>query len=246
VGITRCSSCRHSLRPSHIVAAPRLVAYHRGNTTVTGSEGKPRSCAPCAARRSQGRGRYPTTTVQKVLAIARAILAPRAAQHQGGGRTLPGIVDILFVIGASAMAIERNPYAPPSAAEVALPTSPARPLQVSLALLLFAISLLLGPAQSVLMASWDRPQRVLLPVLVGSGIVSLWIYGLHQRKIWLWWLTVIFVTIVLIHRAWAVAHRGTGVFPTLYFIQSAFQGIVIVLLCLAPARKWFLHTRGAR
>jgi hypothetical protein len=98
------------------------------------------------------------------------------------------------------MAIERNPYAPP-AAEVA--DSNTSPTQISLALLLLAVGWFLASVRAVLReraydvvdysgrANWDGPLSWLIPALVISGIASLWLYGMHRRKGWLWWPTVI-------------------------------------------------------
>jgi hypothetical protein len=159
------------------------------------------------------------------------------------------------------MAMERNPYAAP-AAEVVKQTSPSRPLQASLGLLLLCISMFLGPVQAVLTAPWMGPiytdnvtgyvlavawlRGALIPALVISGVFSLWLYGLYRRRRWLYWLTEISGVVYLVVTAWTVARRGTGARLTYYYLEWALLAPAIVLLCLAPSRNWFLHSQETR
>jgi hypothetical protein len=149
------------------------------------------------------------------------------------------------------MVNERNPYAPPAAevggpaaAEVGGPTSTAQPPQVSVALKFLSIGMFIGIVVNIGLNGPSAPLVRAIDFLVLSCIATLCLYGLHQRQRWLWWLTVIVVALGLI-LALIVARVGTGRLPTAYYyVQCAFLAPAIVLLCSAPARKWFFHARA--
>ena len=115
----------------------------------------------------------------------------------------------------------------------------SRPTQVSLALALFAVGLFLAPVRVAFRVSWDRPGIAAFTVLFFLGIASLWTYGLHRRKRWLWWFTVISLAIGVVGIPWDIARQGTGFQLTLYYVQCAACVPAVVLLCMAPARRWF-------
>jgi peptidoglycan/LPS O-acetylase OafA/YrhL len=127
------------------------------------------------------------------------------------------------------------------------PASPAqlsRPPQVTLALALFACGLLLAPARAVIRADSTDPLHGGLSASILIGIALLWIYGLHRRKKWVWWFTVVALFIGVIGIPFDVARQGVGLQLTLYYAQCVVAAAVVLLLCLAPSRRWF-HVSSA-
>jgi hypothetical protein len=122
--------------------------------------------------------------------------------------------------------------------------SATRPPQVTLALLLFAVGLFLAPIRGALRAHWDRPVSSAILVLLLFGVAVLWVYGLHRRKRWLWWVTVISLAIGVAGMRWDLARQGAGLQLALYYVQCATAVPAVVLLCLTPARRWF-HVSAA-
>jgi hypothetical protein len=72
-----------------------------------------------------------------------------------------------------------------------------------------------------------------------AGIAALWLYGLHRRKKWLWWVTTILITLGVLGIPWDLKRQGSGPQLTLYYIQCAASIPAAVLFWLAPVRRWF-------
>lgn len=114
-----------------------------------------------------------------------------------------------------------------------------RPLHVTLAIALLGVALFLAPIRSIFRTSWESPLRASVPVLVLVGIAVLWLYGLHRRKRWLWWFTVVVLLFGVISIPWGAARQGLGFQRSLYYMQYAASIPALLLLCLPTARKWF-------
>jgi hypothetical protein len=120
--------------------------------------------------------------------------------------------------------------------------APIRPFQVTLAIALLGIALFLAPVRSVLRSNWDSPLSAAVSVLVLIGIVMLWLYGLHRRKRWVWWLTIVLLLPGAIGIPWDAARQGVGFERSLYYAQCAATIPALLLFCLPPARRWFRVT----
>jgi hypothetical protein len=116
---------------------------------------------------------------------------------------------------------------------------PVRPLQVTVALGLFAVGLGLGAIRVVLRAKEDSFFHGAIPAAIVLMLAVFWLYGLHRRKRWLWWLTVIGLTVGVLGIPWDVKRQGDGFQLGLYYVQCAVDAPATVLLWLASARRWF-------
>jgi hypothetical protein len=141
--------------------------------------------------------------------------------------------------------MRHNPYDPPHA-NVDMPPPPDtiapvldRPIQVTAAMALLGLSLFLAPVRSILRANWDFPLRASVPPLILVGIAILWLYGLHRRKRWVWWLTVILLLVGILGIPWDTSRPGGGIQKTLYFVQFTASTPALILLCLPAVRRWF-------
>ena len=119
------------------------------------------------------------------------------------------------------------------------PLSAEQPPQVSWALLFVGVGLFLAPVRGALRANWDSSLAAVILVVLLFVVAALWTYGLYRRKRWLWWFTVISLAIGVIAMPWDVGRQGTGFQFTLYYVQCATAFLAVVLLCLAPVRRWF-------
>jgi hypothetical protein len=69
-------------------------------------------------------------------------------------------------------------------------------------------------------------------------------YGLHRRKRWVWWFTIVALLVGVLGFPFDVTRQGVGFQLTLYYAQCALAIAVLLLLCMAPSRKWF-HVSAA-
>src|SRR5262245_52945993 len=114
----------------------------------------------------------------------------------------------------------------------ASPTPLLRPPQVTLALRLLGIGLLLAPVRVLLRDSSGSLVHSVLPASILIGIAVLWMYGLHRRKRWVWWFTVIALLTGVLAIPFDVARQGVGLQLALYYAQCAVAVAVLLLLSL--------------
>jgi hypothetical protein len=113
------------------------------------------------------------------------------------------------------------------------------PLQVQLALGLFASGLFIGVVRVLLKDLSTRPTTAITGSTVILLIGAAWIYGLYSGRNWLRWFTVVWVGCGLLLTPWAVAKLDDWHQLSMYWVQFATSLGTVTLLVVPAASRWY-------
>ena len=133
-----------------------------------------------------------------------------------------------------------NPYQSPDANLTATESRErTRPLSVKVAVWLTALSFIVGLVYIFIEDGMPHSLSSAFWLLAFIAFTSSTVLGLFLRRNWVRWVYVALVSAGLLLLPWQVARRTHDIEFLVYLVQSAMQGVAVVLLVLPTSGRWY-------